>query len=461
MSSSSTATKFEKEKIKLIQEKCQGLLNEMLRDEDNKYCVDCDAKGPRWASWNLGIFLCIRCAGIHRNLGVHISRVKSVNLDTWTPEQVVTMQSMGNSRARAVYEANMPDNFRRPQTDVALENFIRAKYEHKKYIAQEFIPPSIPKINWDSEIEDSLRKKKEAKKQGTTDISSLPNAIPKPKPANSFAASKTLPTSASVASAQPLSSSTSSNSVLGGATSKTTAAVELNINGKSKNPSDDLLGLMTNTESLQPNSNIDSDPFASPIKSTPNTNSNVDDLGGIFMSPPDANSSCLSSNNSSQKMTKESILSLYGSSTTNNATGNPNPFTSSSMYSTTQNSGGGIGGNPFPQYLPQQQQQQHHQQQFNPNAGGMLTDNSGGGLNNLFNFQSADTSQIQQQMYGLSFNTVPHTNNSAVNLGNNLIGNYSQMGQAAGVPPFLGLNSNNSTPFQSQPQVKNPGRPFF
>ena len=44
--------------------------------------------GPRWASWNLGVFLCIRCAGIHRNLGVHISRVKSVNLDSWTPEQI-------------------------------------------------------------------------------------------------------------------------------------------------------------------------------------------------------------------------------------------------------------------------------------------------------------------------------------------------------------------------------------
>ena len=49
----------------------------------------CYFTGPRWASWNLGIFLCIRCAGIHRNLGVHISKVKSVNLDSWTPEQVV------------------------------------------------------------------------------------------------------------------------------------------------------------------------------------------------------------------------------------------------------------------------------------------------------------------------------------------------------------------------------------
>ena len=45
-------------------------------------------EGPRWASWNLGVFLCIRCAGIHRNLGVHVSRVKSVNLDSWTPEQI-------------------------------------------------------------------------------------------------------------------------------------------------------------------------------------------------------------------------------------------------------------------------------------------------------------------------------------------------------------------------------------
>ncbi|ESP00565.1 hypothetical protein LOTGIDRAFT_98657, partial [Lottia gigantea] len=125
-----------KEKAKAQQEKFQAILSALLKDEDNKYCVDCDAKGPRWASWNLGIFLCIRCAGIHRNLGVHISRVKSVNLDSWLPEQVAMMQEIGNSRARAAYEAELPDNYRRPQTDSALEAFIRAKYEHKKYLAK-------------------------------------------------------------------------------------------------------------------------------------------------------------------------------------------------------------------------------------------------------------------------------------------------------------------------------------
>lgn len=57
-----------------------------------------------------------------------------------------SIQQMGNSRARAVYEANLPDSFRRPQTDCSLESFIRAKYEHKKYIAREWVPPPLPKV---------------------------------------------------------------------------------------------------------------------------------------------------------------------------------------------------------------------------------------------------------------------------------------------------------------------------
>ncbi|NXY79090.1 SMAP2 protein, partial [Glareola pratincola] len=106
----------------------------------------CLFAGPRWASWNIGVFICIRCAGIHRNLGVHISRVKSVNLDQWTQEQIQCMQEMGNGKANRLYEAYLPENFRRPQTDQhpfflccwgnmeAVESFIRDKYEKKKYM---------------------------------------------------------------------------------------------------------------------------------------------------------------------------------------------------------------------------------------------------------------------------------------------------------------------------------------
>uniref|UniRef100_X1YV85 Arf-GAP domain-containing protein n=1 Tax=Capitella teleta TaxID=283909 RepID=X1YV85_CAPTE len=135
------ATRSIRDKQKDVQDKNLAVLTALLKDEDNKYCVDCDGKGPRWASWNLGIFLCIRCAGIHRNLGVHISKVKSVTLDSWTSEQIAMVEDMGNSRARAVYEANLPEGFRRPQTDSGLEAFIRSKYETKKYIAKEWVPP--------------------------------------------------------------------------------------------------------------------------------------------------------------------------------------------------------------------------------------------------------------------------------------------------------------------------------
>ncbi|XP_070702907.1 stromal membrane-associated protein 2 isoform X2 [Pempheris klunzingeri] len=112
----------------------QAVLNSLLALEENKFCADCDSKGPRWASWNLGIFICIRCAGIHRNLGVHISKVKSVNLDQWTQEQVQCVQEMGNAKAKRLYEAFLPECFQRPETDQSAEIFIRDKYDKKKYI---------------------------------------------------------------------------------------------------------------------------------------------------------------------------------------------------------------------------------------------------------------------------------------------------------------------------------------
>ncbi|XP_068125033.1 stromal membrane-associated protein 2 [Hyperolius riggenbachi] len=114
-------------------ERYQAVLSELLLREENKFCADCQAKGPRWASWNIGVFMCIRCAGVHRNLGVHISRVKSVNLDQWTQEQILCMEEMGNGKAKRLYEAFLPESFIRPQTDQAVETFIRDKYEKKKY----------------------------------------------------------------------------------------------------------------------------------------------------------------------------------------------------------------------------------------------------------------------------------------------------------------------------------------
>ncbi|XP_038155424.1 stromal membrane-associated protein 1-like isoform X1 [Cyprinodon tularosa] len=174
-------TRSEREKAQKLNEQHQAILTKLLKEENNKYCADCEAKGPRWASWNLGVFMCIRCAGIHRNLGVHISRVKSVNLDQWTPEQIQSMVDMGNTRARQLYEAHLPENFRRPQTDQAVEVFIRDKYERKKYYDQEALaaaskaeataPSTSPSSQADKTRSEKERdrKKEEKKKEKDAD----------------------------------------------------------------------------------------------------------------------------------------------------------------------------------------------------------------------------------------------------------------------------------------------------
>ncbi|XP_050544228.1 stromal membrane-associated protein 1 [Daktulosphaira vitifoliae] len=297
------SSKTEKERQKLIQDRCQALLNQMLKDDDNKYCVDCDSKGPRWASWNLGIFLCIRCAGIHRNLGVHISKVRSVNLDSWTPEQVANLQQMGNSRARAVYEANLPDNFRRPQTDSALEAFIRSKYEHKKYIAKEWVQPSIPKVNWDKELEEEaekLKKKKRESKLGSV-VRNVPSIIPNPLP-------KPASLSPKLTSNKKLLSTESINS---------TDLLGLDTPTKDSNPTlIDTSFASSGSDSTDPFSSFLSASLSSATTSPPQTQQSVDST--VKRSSEEDNFFNQSAAATKNKLTTDSILALYGKSQPNN-----------------------------------------------------------------------------------------------------------------------------------------------
>ncbi|KAI7748415.1 hypothetical protein M8C21_007572 [Ambrosia artemisiifolia] len=125
---------------KELNAKHRKILEGLLKLPENRECADCKTKGPRWASVNLGIFICMQCSGIHRSLGVHISKVRSATLDTWLPEQVAFIQSMGNEKSNSYWEAELPPNYDR----VGIENFIRAKYEDKRWVAKGGRPISPP-----------------------------------------------------------------------------------------------------------------------------------------------------------------------------------------------------------------------------------------------------------------------------------------------------------------------------
>ncbi|KAH3863647.1 arf-GAP with dual PH domain-containing protein 1-like [Dreissena polymorpha] len=114
------------------------VLFEILQKDGNNRCADCHTtEHVDWASCNLGIFLCQDCAGIHRSLGVDISRVKSIKLDYWDDDLVKKMAEAGNENVNKYYEQHLPKYYRRPSKsdkELLRVQFIKAKYERKEFV---------------------------------------------------------------------------------------------------------------------------------------------------------------------------------------------------------------------------------------------------------------------------------------------------------------------------------------
>ncbi|KAM3860584.1 arf-GAP with SH3 domain, ANK repeat and PH domain-containing protein 1 isoform 8-T8 [Diretmus argenteus] len=119
-----------------LEDLTKAIIEDVLRMPGNEVCCDCGAADPKWLSTNLGILTCIECSGIHREMGVHISRIQSMELDKLGTSELLLAKNIGNSSFNEIMEGNLPSPSPKPTPSsdmTARKEFINAKYVDHKF----------------------------------------------------------------------------------------------------------------------------------------------------------------------------------------------------------------------------------------------------------------------------------------------------------------------------------------